>query len=62
MFDFGATVELSNGFHCLLHISQLAKERIDSIHEVLREGQELEVKCIKCDPNGDIMLSRKALL
>ena len=60
--DFGAFVELPNGFQALLHISELTHNRIRAIEDVLYEGQDLKVKCLGRDPKGNVKLSRKALL
>lgn len=62
LMDYGALLELPNGFHCLLHISQISENRIASIRDELSEGQTVRVKCIGTDVNGNIVLSRKELL
>ena len=46
----------------LLHISEVAKERIRSVEDVLSEGDEVIVKCIKVDRDGKIRLSRREAL
>ena len=59
--DFGAFVEILPGTEGLLHISQIANERIESVADHLSEGDEIEVKVIEID--GDrVRLSRKVLL
>lgn len=46
----------------LLHISEVAKERIRAVEDVLSEGDEVIVKCIKVDRDGKIRLSRREAL
>ena len=60
--DFGAFVEILPGTDGLLHISQIAVERIKRVEDVLREGQEIQVKVIEVDKAGKIRLSRRELL
>jgi polyribonucleotide nucleotidyltransferase len=60
--DFGAFVEILPGTDGLLHISQIAKERIKRVEDVLKEGEELMVKVIEVDKAGKIRLSRRELL
>ncbi len=60
--DFGAFVEILPGTDGLVHISELANERVAKVTDVLKEGQELEVKVLEVDSRGRIRLSRKALL
>ncbi len=59
---FGAFVELLPGKDGLLHISQIAHERIERVEDVLRMGDSVEVKVIEIDPQGKVRLSRKELL
>ncbi len=59
---FGAFIELMPGRDGLLHISQIARERIEKVEDVLRMGEEVEVKVIEIDPQGKVRLSRKELL
>ncbi|MCD6379265.1 polyribonucleotide nucleotidyltransferase [bacterium] len=59
---FGAFVEVLPGKDGLLHISEIAKKRIDKVEDVINVGDELEVKIIGIDDQGKIRLSRKALL
>jgi polyribonucleotide nucleotidyltransferase len=59
---FGAFVELIPGKDGLLHISQIARERIERVEDVLRLGDDVEVKVIEIDPQGKVRLSRKDLL
>ncbi|CAD7698524.1 unnamed protein product [Ostreobium quekettii] len=60
--DFGAFVELPNGFQALLHISELSHSRIRAVEDVVHEGQEFKVQCLGRDHKGNVKLSRKALL
>ena len=57
--DFGAFVEILPGTEGLLHISQLAKERVNKVTDVLKEGDEVRVKVLEVDKQGKIRLSRK---
>jgi polyribonucleotide nucleotidyltransferase len=59
---FGAFVEILPGKEGLLHISEIEWRRIGSPDEVLKEGQEVEVKLLEIDNNGKMKLSRKVLL
>jgi polyribonucleotide nucleotidyltransferase len=60
--DFGAFVEILPGTEGLLHISQIAKERIAKVTDVLQEGDEVAVKVLEIDKSGKIRLSRKDAL
>jgi polyribonucleotide nucleotidyltransferase len=60
--DFGAFVEILPGTDGLLHISQIAQERIKRVEDVLKEGEEVMVKVIEVDKSGKIRLSRRELL
>jgi polyribonucleotide nucleotidyltransferase len=60
--DFGAFVEILPGTEGLLHISQIAKERINKVTDVLQEGDEVMVKVLEMDKQGKIRLSRKEAL
>jgi len=57
--DFGAFVEILPGTEGLLHISQLAKERVNKVTDILQEGDEVMVKVLEVDKQGKIRLSRK---
>jgi len=59
---FGAFVEILPGREGLLHISEIEWRRLGTPDEVLKEGQEVEVKLLEIDNNGKMKLSRKALL
>jgi len=60
--DFGAFVEILPGLDGLVHISQLARERVEKVTDVLKVGDEIQVKVLEIDGNGKIRLSRRALL
>jgi polyribonucleotide nucleotidyltransferase len=60
--SFGAFVEILPGKEGLLHISEVSWERIMNVEDVLREGDEVEVKLIELERDGKLKLSRKALL
>lgn len=57
--DFGAFVEILPGTDGLLHISQIANERINKVTDVLQEGEEVMVKVLEVDKQGKIRLSRR---
>ena len=59
---FGAFVELLPGKEGLCHISQLAKHRVENVEDVVKIGDQLEVKVIEIDDKGRINVSHKALL
>ncbi|MBI4386585.1 MAG: polyribonucleotide nucleotidyltransferase [Elusimicrobia bacterium] len=59
--EFGAFVEILPGHEGLLHISQLDIKRVNRVEDVLRMGDEVEVKLIEIDPSGKMRLSRKAI-
>jgi polyribonucleotide nucleotidyltransferase len=60
--DFGAFVEIIPGTDGLLHVSEIARHRVQDVRDELKEGDQLLVKVISIDPSGKIRLSRKALL
>ncbi|PCJ38728.1 MAG: polyribonucleotide nucleotidyltransferase [Moraxellaceae bacterium] len=59
--DFGAFVTILPGTDGLLHISQIAQERVEKVTDYLSEGQEIQVKVLDVDNRGRIKLSMKAL-
>ncbi|MCE5324718.1 polyribonucleotide nucleotidyltransferase [bacterium] len=59
---FGAFVELIPGKDGLVHISQLAKERVERTEDVCKLGDELLVKVIEISPDGKIRLTRRGLI
>jgi polyribonucleotide nucleotidyltransferase len=62
IMDFGAFVEILPGTDGLVHISQLAPERVAKVRDVLNEGDEVMVKVLEVDKTGKIRLSRKEAL
>lgn len=60
--DFGAFVEIFPGTDGLVHISQLALERVQRVSDVLKEGDQVMVKVLEVDRQGKIRLSRKEAL
>ena len=60
--EFGAFVEIMPNTQGLLHISEIAHERIRQVTDVLKEGEVIDVKVLEVDRAGRIKLSRKALL
>ncbi len=62
VMEFGAFVEIFPGTDGLVHISELDKERVKQVTDVLNEGDEVLVKCIGVDRQGKIKLSRKEAL
>jgi polyribonucleotide nucleotidyltransferase len=62
IMDFGAFVEIFPGTEGLVHISELAKERVKNVTDILNEGDKVLVKCLDIDRQGKIKLSRKEAL
>ena len=62
LMNFGAFVELLPGKEGLVHISQLAHERVEKVEDIVCVGDTIEVKVIEIDKQGRINLSRKVLL
>jgi len=60
--DFGAFVTIAPGKDGLVHISQIANERVNKVSDYLKEGQKVDVKVLEVDRQGRIRLSMKALL
>lgn len=61
LLDFGAIVSVLPGKDGLLHISQIANERVNSVAEHLKEGQTIKVKVLEADDKGRLRLSMKAV-
>jgi polyribonucleotide nucleotidyltransferase len=61
LLDFGAIVQLLPGKDGLLHISQIAHERVNAVADHLKEGQIVKVKVMEADDKGRVRLSMKAL-
>ncbi|MFT3720327.1 polyribonucleotide nucleotidyltransferase [Pseudorhodoferax sp.] len=62
ILDFGALINLLPGKDGLLHISQIAHERVEKVTDYLTEGQVVKVKVLETDEKGRVKLSMKALL
>ncbi|PKO24611.1 MAG: polyribonucleotide nucleotidyltransferase, partial [Betaproteobacteria bacterium HGW-Betaproteobacteria-8] len=62
LLDFGAIVSLLPGKDGLLHISQIAHQRVNAVSDFLKEGQVVKVKVIEADEKGRVRLSMKALI
>jgi polyribonucleotide nucleotidyltransferase len=62
LLDFGAVVSLLPGKDGLLHISQIAHQRVNAVSDFLSEGQTVKVKVIEADEKGRVRLSMKALI
>jgi len=60
LLDFGAIVQVLPGKDGLLHISQIARERVNQVSDYLKEGQPVRVKVIEADDKGRLRLSMKA--
>jgi len=61
LLDFGAIVSILPGRDGLLHISQIANERVNQVSDYLKEGQKVRVKVLEADEKGRVRLSMKAL-
>jgi polyribonucleotide nucleotidyltransferase len=62
ILDFGALINLLPGKDGLLHISQIAHERVEKVTDYLKEGQIVKVKVMETDEKGRVKLSMKALM
>jgi polyribonucleotide nucleotidyltransferase len=62
LMNFGAFVEVLPGKEGLVHISQLARERVAKVEDVVNVGDEIMVKVVEIDKQGRVNLSRKVLL
>jgi polyribonucleotide nucleotidyltransferase len=60
LLDFGAIVSVLPGRDGLLHISQIANERVNAVSDHLKEGQQVRVKVLEADDKGRLRLSMKA--
>lgn len=61
IMDFGAFVNILPGKDGLVHISQISHERVENVHDKLREGQTVRVKVLEVDKQGRVRLSMKAV-
>ncbi|MEG0940138.1 S1 RNA-binding domain-containing protein, partial [Comamonas sp.] len=62
LLEFGALINLLPGKDGLLHISQIAHERVEKVTDYLQEGQVVKVKVLETDDKGRVKLSMKALI
>ena len=62
LLDFGAIVSLLPGKDGLLHISQIAHQRVNAVADFLKEGDIVKVKVVEADEKGRVRLSMKALI
>jgi polyribonucleotide nucleotidyltransferase len=62
LLDFGAIVTLLPGKDGLLHISQIAHQRVNAVSDFLKEGDVVKVKVVEADEKGRVRLSMKALI
>jgi polyribonucleotide nucleotidyltransferase len=62
ILDFGAIINIMPGRDGLLHVSQIANERVNAVADYLKEGQVVRVKVLETDEKGRVRLSMKALL
>jgi polyribonucleotide nucleotidyltransferase len=62
IMEFGAFVEILPGTDGLVHISELADQRVNRVEDIVAEGDEIYVKCIGVDRQGKIRLSRREAL
>src|SRR3954454_2609457 len=62
LLDFGAIVQVLPGKDGLLHISQIANERVNAVADYLKEGQQVRVKVLETDDRGRLKLSMKAAM
>lgn len=62
LLDFGAIVSLIPGKDGLLHISQIAHQRVNAVSDFLKEGDIVKVKVVEADEKGRVRLSMKALI
>ena len=60
LLEFGAIVQILPGRDGLLHISQIANERVEKVGDYVKEGQVIRVKVIEADDKGRLRLSMKA--
>ncbi len=62
LVDFGAFVEILPNNEALLHVSEIAHERVENPADILKEGDELEVKVISVERDGKVRLTRRELV
>jgi polyribonucleotide nucleotidyltransferase len=59
--DFGAFVNFMGGKDGLVHVSEIRNERVESVRDVLAEGQDVKVKVLEIDPRGKVRLSMRVV-
>ena len=62
VLDFGAVVSLIPGKDGLVHISQIAHQRVNAVSDFVKEGDTVKVKVVEIDGKGKVRLSMKALI
>ena len=62
ILDFGAVVSLLPGKDGLVHISQIAHQRVNAVSDFVKEGDIVKVKVVEIDDKGKVRLSMKALI
>lgn len=62
VLDFGAFVEIMPGHEGLVHVSEMAEERVNKPSDVVKEGDKVDVKLVAIDDRGRLQLSMKAVL
>ncbi len=62
IMDFGAFVQIMPGTDGLVHISQLASQRVNKVSDIVKEGDLIKVKVLEINRDGKIRLSHKAVL
>lgn len=62
LLDFGAVVSLLPGKDGLVHISQIAHQRVNAVSDFVKEGDVVKVKVVEIDAKGKVRLSMKALI
>lgn len=62
IMEFGAFVTILPGCDGLCHISELTEERVERVEDIVKEGEQIVVKCLGVERNGKIRLSRKEAL
>jgi polyribonucleotide nucleotidyltransferase len=62
LVDFGAFVEILPNNEALLHVSEIAHERVENPADILKEGDEIEVKVISVERDGKVRLTRRELV
>ncbi|WND01358.1 polyribonucleotide nucleotidyltransferase [Temperatibacter marinus] len=61
LMDFGAFVNFMGSKDGLVHISELKEERVENVTDVVKEGDEVYVKCLEIDPRGKVRLSMRVV-